>query len=319
LRHWASLRARPLRALSRPAGRRLLAADAAADAPVAAFTTHLLPVARAAKVTHEDSTVAVPLKYADGTPVGTTVTQYEDTVWSGGEPELVVVTDYTTETVETRAGDSATTTRRVTLKALMSRCPDASGVAHGTLDLTERETTTVGGIVVKETSTFASTIAAKFADNARIASVQVNGNWSFTQGQSSSVRSVSGTATTGRFHQNTRGANGSIIDNYVELKTAVTTATDDGIAASGGYLGPWVTMTVEDVLTTTLLDPLQVRALGGACVQVVPNADTVHVIPGGSVAIVAHLTDSGGLTQFAGPITVYNGWAGSRRPPHRPT
>jgi hypothetical protein len=74
-----------------------------------------------------------------------------------------------------------------------------------------------------------------------------------------------------------------------------------------------VTMLPETMLPG-LLDPLQARALGGACVQIVTNADTVHVLPGASVAIVAHLTDTDGIATFAGPITAHNG-AGRVTPP----
>ena len=303
-----------LRALRSPAGRRLLAADAATDAAVAAralpgatavaVAARVLPVATAATVTHDVSTGPVSLRDLGGAPIaGTTVTHYDTTEWSGNEPEIGGASDATFETVGTRVKRSAKTTRRVTIKALMSRCPDASGVAHGTLDFTERETYTIGGIVFTETSMFESTIAAQFADNARISSVHLDGHWSYTTGGSSSHRSVSGTATATDFHQGQRQDN--MNNNYVQIKTAVTTGTDDGIATSGGYLGLWVTMGPEGILAQ-LLDQLQVRVLGGACVQVVPAADTVHVIAGHSVAIVAHLADSGGAT-FAGPITAYNG------------
>lgn len=133
--------------------------------------------------------------------------------------------------------------------------------------------------------------------------MDVNGNWSYTTAGQASRRSVSGTVAATGFHQ----GGGPPFNNYLHLKTAVTTGTDDGIATSGGYLGSWVTVLPQLDIQQHVLDPLQGRALGGACVQIVTNADKVHVIPGGTVAIVAHLTDSDGIATFAGPITAYNG------------
>jgi hypothetical protein len=291
-----------LRALRSPAARRVLAVDGATDRALAA---RMMPVAtaakaRAARITHEGSTAPIPLQQNGSFIEGSTI-DGEITQWDHSEPDVGSAGDYTVETVGKRGGHLAKETKRFTGKVLMNRCPDASGIAHGTIDFTLRNTVVVGGIVLSDTSAFKGTIAAQFADNARITSVQLNGTWSYTTGG----RSVSGTATATGFHQRDSGNSSHDIENFIQIKTAVTTGTDDGIATSGGYLGEWVTMIPEDQLRQ-LLDPLQTRVLNGACVEIVPDADTVHVIAGHSVAIVAHLTDSDGIATFAGPITSYN-------------
>jgi hypothetical protein len=48
------------------------------------------------------------------------------------------------------------------------------------------------------------------------------------------------------------------------------------------------------------------RTPNGVCVKIVPESPTVHVVPGGTVAIVAHLTDHHDQT-FPGLITQHNG------------
>ncbi len=284
-----------VRALGSPAARQVLTADGATDA---ALSARLRPVARAANVTHDSSSAPVA-----GPPGTGTILHYDTTEWDTNERDVGQEYDVTSETAGKRVKSPAKKTKRIKVKYLMNRCPDASGIAHGTLAFSLRETSVVGQVVLTEVSTFDGTITAHFADNARIASVEVNGTWSYTTGGKASRRSVSGTVAATNFRQ---GASGPPFNNFVDLKTAVTTGTDDGIATSGGYLGALVTILPGLDIQERVLDPLQVRVLGGACVNIVPDAEQVHVIPGGSVAIVAHLTDQGSTT-FSGPMTAYNG------------
>jgi hypothetical protein len=54
------------------------------------------------------------------------------------------------------------------------------------------------------------------------------------------------------------------------------------------------------------MNRLQTHTLEGGCVEIVPDAPTVHVVPGATVAIVAHLTDHHGTT-FPGLMKAYSG------------
>lgn len=294
------------RALRSPAGRRLLAVDPVTDRSLAK-SAGLDPVAGAAGATgsggHPNET---PL---DGPP-GTHSIVYGDGKSLDSDFQVGKEFDATTETTTNRiSGQSARKVKRLKVRYLMDRCPDGGGTAHGTLTVSLRETTVIslpnGGRVESTTlSDYDGAVTAHADETARISAVEVTGGWTFS---SRSSRSVRGTTSAKGFQQSpTPGKNpGDGYDNHVDLQPTTTTATDDGVAVAGNVAGAYVLILPEGIVNDDMLNPLQIRLLGGVCAKIVPNAETVHVRPAGTVAIVAHLKDLHGTT-FAGPITAFN-------------
>lgn len=281
--------ARTARALRGGAARRVLSADAATDAALAAATKPSRR-AHAATVTHESDTTLV-----DGPPGTRTTQTRERTTWDADEPQEGFEATVTTATTSNRIAGLSSTKRKTTkIKVLLDSCPDAAGVAHGTASYSEHERQVIatpggGQAVLDQLSTFHGTIAAHVGDDAHIASVEVTGDWSFSQ----SGRVVRGSVSSSNFRQSNGG-------DYLDLNAAVTTASDDGVAVSGRYLGLYVTA-VPGLFIQDALNVLQRHLLGGRCVAIVPDATTVHVVPGGTVPIGAHLEDRHHAT-FSGPI-----------------
>jgi hypothetical protein len=270
------------RARRKRAVRRLLRLDKATDAALGRYAG---PTAQASSVTTGTETRSIDSR---STLRGTS------TDWSGSEPrpgrEISAVID---------TSGAARKRKSVHFKHLIDRCPDAGGIARGTIDYTQSDSWTAGGVSQRETGSFSGDITAHFNDDARITAVDIDGKWSWsTQSSGSNRRAVRGTAATRSFHQSTGG---NSVDSHVDIATTVVQGTDDRIAISGHYLGGFVAV-MPALLIKDALDPLQARALGGACVRVVPNEPTVHVSPASTVPVVAHLVDSTGAT-FAGAIT----------------
>ena len=128
---------------------------------------------------------------------------------------------------------------------------------------------------------FSGEIVAHFGDNARIASVDVTGAGRGRPRRAAPAGGVARHAVAGGAHSEgfSQSTSGNSVDNHVEVRTTVSTATDDGTAISGNYLGLF-TVVLPDIFMEEALDGIQKRALCGACVRVVPNQPTVHVTPG---------------------------------------
>ena len=282
------------RARKRKAARRVAKADRATDA---ALGRAAAPLATAATVgtDTERSAVAGP----PGTRSTMTRTVTERT---GNEPTIGRDGDLTIDTRSTRIGGSSKR-KTVSFKHDMDRCPSGAGIGRGPVTYTQHDHWVVGDVVEDEIGRFSGEIVAHFADNARIASVDVTGDWSWSTETRRSGRRVARHAVAGRAHHEgfSQTTSGSAVDNHVEVRTTVSTATDDGTAISGNYLGLF-TAVLPDIFMEEALDGIQKRALSGACVRVVPDQPEVRVAPASTVALNAHLTDSGGAT-FAGTIT----------------
>jgi hypothetical protein len=282
------------RARKRKAARRVAKADRATDA---ALGRGIGPLAAAATVsTNTDRT---PVTGPSGTRSTLTRTITER---SGNEPAIGREGDLVIDTRSTRIGGSSKR-KTVSFKSEMSRCPDAGGIGRGPVTYTQHDHWVVGDVVQDEVGRYSGEIVAHFGDDARIASVDVTGDWSWTTETRRSGRRVARHAVAGAAHSEgfSQSTAGGTVNNHVEVRTTVSTATDDGTAISGNYLGLF-TAVMPDIFMEEALDGTQARALSGACVRVVPDPPEVHVAPASTVPIAAHLTDSGGAT-FAGTIT----------------
>jgi hypothetical protein len=282
--------------------KRVLRASRVTDA---ALARRAAPAARAASVTSGSDSRSV-----DGPPGTRSTVKGSGTDWSAGESkvgrELKVVVD----TKSTRlAGSDSAARKLVEFKYLMDRCPDAGGLGRGTVSYLQNDTLTVdtadGGRAITSTlGQFDGDVVAHFGEDARIASVELTGTWSWSTesrrgarpgGKTSRVshHAVSGTIEAENVH-----------GTRLDVKPTVTRATDDGTAIAGDYLGRFAAV-MPDLDIEEMLDGIQARALGGVCVKVVPNEATVHVSPGSSTPIVAHVADSSGAP-FSGAISTTN-------------
>jgi hypothetical protein len=284
------------RAFRSEAARRVAAADAKTDAALGAdLRAHAspppaMPLARVAGTMRADDGSAVAAETGTETKYLHRYTKL-DTADDTGES---FVTGSVTKATHVTGGLSASSSKELTVTHLINKCPDAGGIAHGTLDFKLRDLRIAGPRTIVETSTLHAQILAHFDDTAHIASAEVNGNWSFAVSTRHTNRSVGGDVTGSNFRQ----AGGS---SYVDLKTTVTTGTDDEIVVGGGPLGVWVAEAVAHEYIENMLNSIP----SGVCVNIVPDSPTVHVAPGGTVAIVAHLTDHHDQT-FPGLITEHN-------------
>ncbi len=282
------------RARKRKAARRVARADRATDAALGRGDA---PLATAATVTTN----------ADRSPVagppGTRSTLTRNiTERTGDEPRIGREGDVIIDTRSTRVGGSSKR-KTVSFQYEIDRCPDGGGIGRGPVSYTQHDHWVVGDVVQDEIGRFSGEIVAHFGDNARIASVDVTGSWSWSTETRRSGRRAARHAVAGGAHTEgvSPSTSGDALDNPVEVRTTVSTATDDGTAISGNYLGLF-TAVLPDLFMEEALDGIQKRALSGACVRVVPEQAEVHVAPASTVPITAHLTDSGGAT-FAGTIT----------------
>ena len=284
------------RARKRKAARRVARADRATDA---ALGRGAAP--RATAVTVTTSADRGPVAGPPGTR--STMTRHI-TGRTGDEPRIGREGDLIIDTKSTRvAGASSSKRKTVSFKYEMDRCPDAGGIGRGPVSSTQHDRWVVGDVVQDEIGRFSGEIVAHFGDDARIASVDVTGDWSWSTetrraGRRAARHAVAGNAHSVGFSQSTSGGT---VASHVEARTTVSTATDDGTAISGNYLGLF-TAVLPDIFMEEALDGIQKRALGGACVRVVPEQAEVHVAPASTVPIAAHLADPGGAT-FAGTIT----------------
>ena len=286
------------RARKRKAARRVARADRATDA---ALGRRSGPLAAAATVSRGSSSGPVP------GPRGTRSTQsVSGTEWSGDEPRIGREGRLDTETRSTRvAGGGSSKQKSIRFKYLMDRCPDGGGIGRGPVTYTQIDRFAVDGpnglVVMTERSEFEGEIVAHFGDNARIASVDVTGTWSWSTETRRTGRRVARHAVGGGAHSEGFRQSADGTSNHVDVRSTVSTATDDRTAISGAYLGLFAVV-LPDIFMEEALDGIQKRALSGACVRIVPNEPTVHVAPVSTAPIVAHLTDSGGAT-FSGTIT----------------
>jgi hypothetical protein len=205
------------------------------------------------------------------------------------------VSGSTTKATHLTGPRSASSSKELTVKHLINKCPDAAGVAHGTLEIKLRDLRIAGPRTITETSTFHAQVLAHFDDTAHIASVEIIGTWSFAVATRHTNRSVGGDVSASNFRQ-TDGR------SHFDLKTSVTTGTDDDIVIGGGPIGVWVAEALAHEYLQNMLNSIP----RGVCVNIVPDSPTVHVAPGDTVDIVAHLTDHHGQA-FPGLITEFNG------------
>ena len=285
------------RAFRSESARRVAATDAKTDAALGAdLKEHAPPpaamsLARAAGTMRSDEGAAV-------TAAAGTETKYVshfmklDTADDTGESS---VSGSTTKATHFSGPRSASSSKEFTVKNLINKCPDAAGIAHGTLEFKYRDYRIAGPRTITETSTFHAQILAHFDDTAHIASVEIIGTWSFAISTRHTNRSVGGDVAMSNFRQ-TDGL------SHFDLPTTVTTGTDDDIVTGGHPLGVWV----AEGLVHEYIQNILASIPKGVCVNIVPDSPTVHVVPGGTVAIVAHLTDHHDQT-FPGLITEYNG------------
>jgi len=273
-----------LRAFRTAAARRVAATDARTDALLAADVA-----AHAAQATRDNDTQTND----NGTQtLHSESSESLDTADDTGEAYVT-----TSSTKATRVRGTAIR-KRLQVRLLINRCPDASGTSRGSISMTLTDVRTSNGVSISETSTFKADIAVQFDDNAQVASVKVTGTWSFAVDTAHSHRSVGGDVTSSDF----RITDGSA---YINLPTSVTTGTDDAIASGGGPLGVWVAEIVAKDTIEKLIGRARAYPLGGGCVKIVPDSTTVHVRAGGTAEIVAHLADHHDQT-FPGPMTAVN-------------
>lgn len=294
------------------AGKRVTAADATTDpllaaslAPVASHSSKPASAgAHASNVQSGHETFNVT-----GGPPGTTTTMQRDFVdWDATEARPGSSKEVETETEGTVGGKKSTKKKAMKLSDFTDRCPDAAGVARGEVEFEIRETHTVDGGALETLIVVNTKFKAQFNDNARIASVEVTGETSWSTEtrvgeRKTSHRSVSATVGLESF-----GADTGRGERDVRLNFDNITATDQAIAIEGalvGLVGDPTTF-AADVMAEALLH-LQQRA--DRCMKIVPEPLEVHVKPGGSVAIGARLTDFDGGPR-SGPITTSGGNAG---------
>jgi hypothetical protein len=196
----------------------------------------------------------------------------------------------TTRPSPVTAHKSATDVKTLAVRNVLSRCPDAGGLERGTLQFSLTEVRSSGGAVLKTTSTLDAQVVGHFDDNAHLASVDVIGTWSYKD----AARSVSGTLSSGGVHEDADGHRTLTVDS------ATTTGSDDDIVLGGRVTALWVM-----VLANADVQQMVNGMTATGCVVVVPDATTVHVRQGATVAIIAHLTDRHGQT-FPGVIKEFN-------------
>jgi hypothetical protein len=303
------------------AARRVQAADAPADAALGA---RLAPLAHAA-----GGARPVPLAHAAGvvrsdesktthSPPGTTTTERKvGALYDADDPEPGSETVVTTDTRSTRiAGLSSSKAKKVELVNRISRCPDAGGVAHGRLRFVDTETFMMdkpggGRGTITVTVTFDAKIAAQFDDNARIASAQTTGGWTWSTttrlspGGEQSRHTATSTVTATTLGAPSPTGNG----RSVSFDTSISSA-DDAMAVPAGVLGPIAATFMPEIFASQLLADVQSRALSGICMHIVPDPATVHVRPGGQVTLGARLKDYDGA-EATGPIRVLSTAAGA--------
>ena len=276
--------AKVVRAFGAAAARRLAAADAKTDALLAADVA-----AHAARATRDNNT------QTNDNGTQTLHSESHESLDTADDVGEAYVT--TSSTKATRVRGTAIK-KRLQVRYLINRCPDASGKSQGSLSMTLTDVRTSNGVSISETSKFDADIVVQFDDKAQVASVKVTGTWSFAVDTAHSHRSVGGDVSSSDF----RITDGSA---YINLPTSVTSGTDDAIATGGGPLGVWVAEIVAKDTIEKLIGRARAYPLGGGCVKIVPESPTVHVRAGGTVDIVAHLTDHHDQT-FAGPMTAVN-------------
>jgi hypothetical protein len=265
-----------------------LDADAKAHAPPPAANQDFR--ARAAALTHarDDSAVTA------GTGTETKYLQRYTKLDTADDTGESFVTGSVTNATHVTGARSASSSKELSVTHLINKCPDAGGVAHGTLDFRLRDLRIAGPRTIVEISTLHAKILAHFDDTAHIASVEVIGTWSFAVNTRNTTRTVGGDVTASGFQESDNGSS-------LDLHTTVTMGSDDAIVTGGGPLGVWV----AEALAKDYIQAMLRQIPSGVCVNIVPDAPVVHVAPGGTVAIVAHLTDHHGQT-FPGGITEYN-------------
>ncbi|MEO8690948.1 MAG: hypothetical protein ABI611_22380 [Solirubrobacteraceae bacterium] len=265
---------RVARALRTKAARRVRRADAVTDRALAGAVA----VARAAKVTHESDTQTLR------SPPGTRTIQRRDgTEWDDEEPNPGTEKKIAIDTTSVRiAGLSSSKATRLELTNLMSRCPDASGIGHGTINYlhSERQTVTQGSggsLVHERRDTFDATVLVHFDDQADVTSVDVKGDWKFKAGSFSAGGGLTATA----------GANGHVAD----FNVTVANANGPGATAVGVLLGT-IGVLVPIDSTGEMVSGSARRAGNGTCAKILPDPTSVHVKPSQTVEISAGLRDA---------------------------
>lgn len=273
------------------AARRVSAADAVTDRALAAG----LAPARAATVTHDSDTQT--LKGPRGTQ---TVQHRSGTGWDDAEPNPGADIDVTIETKSTRI-DGLSSRKKSTLKLVrtMARCPDAGGVGRGVLKYSQKEARFIdkpggGHGVIEVLLTFDAEVLVHFNDEAVVTSVEVIGDWAWSEetrispGRGAAEQRLTRFAVGGAV----TGASGPD-GRSVKVTTSVTNATSDTMAILGMLFGTLARLVPEDFIGE-LVSGSASRAGGGVCARIVPDPPTVHIKPGGSVAINAGLNDADG-------------------------
>lgn len=295
--------ARVLRAFKSTAARRVAAIDGRTDAALIKVVAANSPTPTGAAASTRFAGRSAHAAAGDGNTVTNdngTVTMHSDRatqIDTYDDQGQDFQSTTTTKATRVKGARSATGKKTLRVRWLMNKCPDAGGIARGTIDLSLRDQRTSAAVSIDQTSTFTAQVVAHFNDSAQLFAVEVNGRWSFASNSANSHRSVGGDASASNFRQK----EGS---NYFDLTTTTTTGTDDGIVGAGRVLGLYVSEFVVHDYIEQMLNVVQRRVHGG-CVSILPDARTVHVRAGATVAIVAHLYDHHGQT-FAGPMTAVN-------------
>ncbi len=198
--------------------------------------------------------------------------------------------DATTSPTRVTGHNSAKNTVTAAITHVVKRCPDADGIERGTIHFSLRQQSQSATVIMDSTSVFDAQLVGHFDDNAHLASVDVIGTWSYKNRS----RSVSGTVSSGGVSENGDGY------RTLNVNTTTTKGSDDAVVLGGRVTALWVTGLADDYVQQMVNN---MSAKG--CVLIVPNAATVHVTAGGTVAIVAHLTDRHNVT-FAGRIKQFN-------------
>jgi hypothetical protein len=274
---------RVARLLRTKAARRVRAADAARDRRVAA---ELRPGARAAKVTHQSDTETLK-----GPPGTHTVQRRDATEWDDEEPNPGTEKKVAIDTTSTRiAGLSSSKSVRLELTQLMSRCPDAGGIGHGVLKYLNSEKQVVdkpgGGRAVHEVrQVLDAKILVHFSDEAKVTSVDVDGDWKWSSTSTLSGQELSTFAAGGGLTAKA-GTDGHVSS----FNVSVANASSPFATALGVLLGT-ITVLVPIDGVSDPVSGITRRAGNGTCAKIEPDPASVHVKPSATVPISAGLRD----------------------------
>ena len=176
----------------------------------------------------------------------------------------------------------------------MDRCPDGGGIGRGPVTYTQHDHWVVGDVVQDEIGRFSGEIVAHFGDNARIASVDVTGDWSWSTETRRSGRRVARHAVAGRAH-----SRGLQPDHERRRGRQPRRGPHDGVHRHrrrhrdlGQLPRPLHRRAPRHLHGGGARRHPEARAARARACGSCPTSRTVHVAPASTVPVGAHLTDS---------------------------